>query len=274
MIIAVLCMALVAFLAAGLYNKLETTEYTVESSRLPQAFDGFVIVQLSDLHLHQFGDQQQTLILEVDRQAPDIIVLTGDMIDDDHGDLEPVRQLLLGLVEIAPVYAVDGNHEFDDMALRAQLHQMYRDYGVVFLDGEGIVLERDGETIGLCGARIKDWGSGRIGPENSLAPDGSCTYNILLHHYANHFDQVKDKGFDLVLAGHSHGGIVRLPLFGGVFGNNGGIIGNNGGFFPEYDSGRFDAEDTVMIVSRGLGDAEVPRFFNRRQLVRVVLRTA
>lgn len=269
-LVVMLAMGLVIliFVLLGLNSTLETTFYTVTSEKLPAAFDGYRIVQLTDFHCYRFKREGGELLDAIWAAAPDIVVLTGDILDKHTADLSPVEQLLAGLQGHVPVYAVAGNHEYETKKNNFEaLLALYEQYGVVYLEGSSAQLVRGGEAIALYGAKISVNEKGHFWVHPEFAPDGSEAYSILLNHFSNSFDTIAGNGFDLVLSGHAHGGIVRIPGVGGVFDNGLGL-------FPKYDSGVFTQKNCTMISCRGLGDTLVPRLYNRRELVCVTLSAA
>lgn len=254
-------MAILLFLAAGFYNELEVTNYTYASKQLPPEFDGFKIVLISDLHCSVFGENQEQLIQAVKDANPDMIALTGDILDSKHTQLVGIEPLLKGIQNVAPAYAVSGNHELAVPDLHNQLLNLYKTYGVTNLDDQSTIIERNGSIIQLHGLKWY-WDI-----TQTLPVSDTSVFSILLFHGTNGFDIVKNYHYNLVLTGHTHGGIIRLPFLGG-------IIGNAGEFFPKYDSGLFTENDSTMISSRGLGEAPpVPRFYNRPELICITLTT-
>lgn len=244
------------------------SHYTIKSSALPAEFNGFKIVQISDLHCARFGDRQEGLITRIKAEKPDIIVLTGDIMDDGIGDMESISMLLDGITPLAPVYSVSGNHD--------KWYSGFKDFQKLLEDKKVILLENRDEKIDRNGARINITGIGdpnvwddRKAEQylekylNELKPSGG--YNILLFHRANMFAGIKGKGYQLVLAGHMHGGQVQIPFVGGA-------KSPHGQWFPKYAQGKYEEEGTVMIVSRGLGNVVVvPRVLNPPELVVVTL---
>lgn len=247
--------------ALGFYSGLKVTQYTFTSSRLPDSFDGFRIAFLSDLHGNQFGSGQKKLLSSIHALQPDIIVFTGDMIDGRHTDLSPIRELLAGLYGTYPVYAVHGNHEYDNPSLLIQLLDLYQNYDVQILEDQQVTIERFGQTISLSGLSFRNAPTGQeLRPNSSLG-----SFHILLYHDASAFSWSSLLGYDLILSGHVHGGVIRLPLLGG-------LLSPDATFFPPYDRGRFDLYRSTMYASAGLGSAVIPRFYNRPELVLLTLK--
>ena len=253
----------------------DVTEYEIVSQRLPRSFDGFRIAQISDLHNEKFGAGNAKLIELLTLAQPDIIVLTGDLIDSRHTDVEIALEFARNAMQIAPVYYVTGNHEarvreYED--LKAGLVEA----GVTLLENEKTQITREGEYITLMGiddpSFREDYLFGDAGAVAGEAIGGlreeSDGYTVLLSHRPELFDLYAENGMDLVFSGHAHGGQFRLPIVGG-------LVAPNQGFFPEYDAGRFRRENTVMIVSRGLGNSIIPvRLNNRPEIVVAELNAA
>ncbi|WP_455718583.1 metallophosphoesterase [Anaerosporobacter sp.] len=257
-----LLLIILIILFIGFHNDLDVTHYVYSDIEIPDAFDGYKIVQISDYHCKLINGSNNKLISAIKSYNPDIIVITGDMIDSDHSDISAVESLLKGISDIAPIYAVSGNHEFDLGAQYDKLLNLYNKYGVIDLDDSKVVITKDNSHITLYGLSANKMDV--IYNPKALPETEVGTFSILLYHYTNHFDYFTDNRFNLILAGHTHGGIIRIPFVGG-------LIGNNSTFFPKYDSGRFVHDQTTMISSRGIGDASIPRFFNHSELVCITL---
>ena len=251
---------------------LGVNEYEIVSKRIPESFDGFRIAQISDLHNAEFGEGNSKLIELLSQSDPDIIVLTGDLIDSRQTDIDVALAFARKAMKIAPVYYVSGNHE-----ARAREYEDLKmgllEAGVVVLENQKVQITREGENITLMG--IDDPGFREdylFGDAAAVAghaienlQDGSDGYTILLSHRPELFDVYVDTGMDLVFSGHAHGGQFRLPFIGG-------LVAPNQGFFPEYDAGLFSEVNTTMIVSRGVGNSIIPiRFNNRPEIVVVEL---
>lgn len=259
LILSIVCI----YLITGFINTLTLTEYDFTSSKVPAGFDGFRIVQISDFHCKDFGYQEADLINMVKSAQPDIIVLTGDSIDDEH-TIDNYAYLLEGIHDIAPIYYITGNHEFDTAAPLETSLELHERYGVIDLNTTSVTLTRNNDSIvlsglGFCGSMFKI--------QRSLDYADTSLFNILLYHCTDQFDAIAPYNYDLVLSGHTHGGLVCLPFIGG-------IITNQKELFPKYDSGAFTLGQSTMISSRGLGDASVPRFHNPREVVCVTLHSA
>ena len=261
--VALPVLLLLVYLIIGFNQKLQVTHYTYADSNLPVEFDGYKIVVISDLHCTSFGKKNTTLVSQIQKLEPDIVVLTGDIIDTVHSDYSALDNLLAGICPTFPVYAITGNHEFLSWTVQYLVKEISDKYGVIDLDNNTTTLYRGEASISLTGvAGDKDIQKSADLPE----PTDESPFRILLYHYANRFDAVSEYGFNLVLSGHAHGGIIRLPFIGG-------ILGNDEVLFPKYTAGIYHKNGSTMIVSRGLGNSNsIPRFYNRPELVCVTLK--
>jgi len=249
-----------------------TSEFIITDTGLPEGFDGFRIAQVSDLHNAQFGKNNEKLLSMLRSAKPDMIVLTGDLIDSRDTDIPVARSFAQEAAKIAPCYYVTGNHESRIEAL-PQLLEGLTGAGVTVLRNEKTILERNGDRITLLGlddpAFRSDYMTGDSGPVLTSALEELVSqdmgYTILLSHRPEWFRLYCRYGLNLVFSGHAHGGQFRLPFIGGV-------IAPNQWFFPEYDAGLFREGKTSMVVSRGLGASIIPlRVNNRPELVVVEL---
>lgn len=246
-------------------NAIGITKLTTSFSNLPPSFHQYKIVHLTDLHNKTFGNKQKTLVKKVANEKPDMIVFTGDLIDQKKGGEGNSLVLMSELVKLAPVYFVTGNHDWvsgDFSKLEKELESI----GVHVLRNTIKTMDEGHETIQLVG--IDDPISGND-PEKAInqALEGNEgeEFTILLSHRPELFHLYTDYPFDLVFSGHAHGGQFRIPFIGG-------LVAPNQGFFPKYTSGKHTENNTTMIVSRGLGNSIIPlRIFNRPELMVVTL---
>ena len=262
----------VAWIAWG-NTALELNIFTVSSDDLPEAFNGFRIAQVSDLHNAEMGKDNKKLIAILEESNPDIIVLTGDILDSKHTDEEIALRFLDKATDIAPCYFITGNHEG---RITKSIYETFEkdmlELGVIVLHDNEVIIENEEETVSLVGiddpvfAESNGGGIGISMTSRSISALASGEgFSILLAHRPEFFKQYVYADFDLVLCGHAHGGQFRLPFVGG-------IIAPNQGFFPEYDSGLYTEGDTNMIVSRGIGNSIIPfRVNNRPEIVVVEL---
>lgn len=265
-------LVLTALLAAGFLLwgncSLQTTETALVSPALPPAFDGLRIVELADLHGRVFGRGSRRLLAAVRRAEPDLICIDGDLFDE-RTDLAMLPPLLRGLCAIAPVYYVTGNHEWRVPGLRGILAQM-RACGVTVLQDDWRVLRRGEDALVLAGTDDPCGPAERKTPAELIADiraeAGEAAFLLLLAHRNDQLPQWSALGVQAVLAGHCHGGVVRLPFVGGLFGTDRRL-------FPAWDAGLYRQGETALYVSRGLGYTNVHfRLFNRPEVAVIVLR--
>ena len=247
---------------------LQTTETALVSPALPPAFDGLRIVELADLHGRVFGRGSRRLLAAVRRAEPDLICIDGDLFDE-HTDLAMLPPLLRGLCAIAPVYYVTGNHEWRVPGLRGILAQM-RACGVTVLQDDWRVLRRGEDALIVAGTDDPCGPAERKTPAELIADiraeAGEAAFLLLLTHRNDQLPQWSALGVQAVLAGHCHGGVVRLPFVGGLFGTDRRL-------FPAWDAGLYRQGETALYVSRGLGYTNVHfRLFNRPEVAVIVLR--
>lgn len=270
---ALIILALIAVAAAFLIKDsredLEISRYEVNSKKLPESFDGFKIVQLSDLHGAEFGEDGMELVDKVGSLEPDMIALTGDFVTDE-GDLAAVEKLAARLVKLCPVYFVSGNHEFGS-GLAVKVRNILERAGVKYLSNEYLTISRGDDEILLGGVEDPLAYADMLSPDelaqkmNDAAPDA---FKILLGHRNYWMTEYPELPVDLIFCGHAHGGLVRIP---GV----GGLIGTDRRLFPDFDAGQFNNGRYTLIVSRGLGNSvPIPRIFNRPEIVCVELSSA
>lgn len=259
-IILIIIALSVFYIISGFYNPLKVTRYSYSSSKVPAAFDQYKIVQISDFHCKSFGHQEEKLIDAIVKEQPNLIVFTGDSIDDEH-PIDNYRYLISGIAGTAPIYYINGNHEFDVLAPYQEMLALHEEYGIINLNDSSAVITNGNDSILLSGL---DFRLTMKGLRNEITYANTNIFNILLYHGTDKFDGIAPYNYDLVLSGHTHGGIVCVPFIGG-------IISNEKEMFPKYDSGIFTVGGSTMISSRGLGDAAVPRFHNPREVVSITL---
>lgn len=269
LIILALIAAAAAFLIKDSRDDLEISRYEVKSQKLPESFDGFKIVQLSDLHGAEFGEDGMELVEKVKELEPDMIALTGDFVTDE-GDLAAVEKLAARLVKLCPVYFISGNHEFGS-GLAVKVRNILERAGVKYLSNEYLTISRGEDGILLGGVEDPLAYADMLSPDelaqkmNDAAPDA---FKILLGHRNYWMTEYPELPVDLIFCGHAHGGLIRIP---GV----GGLIGTDRRLFPDFDAGQFNNGRYTLIVSRGLGNSvSIPRIFNRPEIVCVELSSA
>lgn len=256
--------------AKGLDNRLEISHYRVKSDELPTEFDGFRIVHISDFHC----DKTAGLIDAIRNERPDIICATGDMAHDT-GSFEPFINLLQAIINIAPVYIVSGNHDvwrsdYKEMVKRC------RNLGAIYLEDERVFINKGEDKIAITGISDPFSSVGVTINENIDKSLEKLTnydgYEVVLFHRANFLDKFKNRGYNLVLSGHMHGGQFRIPKVGGVVSPKTNFNDKTKIFFPKYFGGEYGDKNTKMIVSRGVGNPTfLPRVFNRPEICSITL---
>lgn len=265
-VLVVLLILIVAFGTVTAVGYISSQRLSVESFSVEKGLpDEIKILHLSDLHYPKCGVKTSEIIAEVEKEKPDIIVLTGDMLDEsaDGGDIADFGTFLQNTAEIAPTYAVLGNHEVGKNL--SAFRKVCQQNNVVLLVDETKSVEVKGVRILMMG--LSD---GRALSEKNLpaifaAKDrGRPDISILLAHRPELIRNYSDGGFDLIFAGHAHGGQVRLF--------NVGLYAPDQGLLPTYTSGRYKLNGSIMFVSRGLGDGNSSfRIFNSYNLVSVTI---
>ena len=270
-VIVAILLALIVWIIWG-NTALELSTYTVTSDKLPEAFDGYRIAHISDLHNTEIGANNEKLISMLKNAEPDMIAITGDLIDSRNTNVETALQFAEKAIKIAPCYYVSGNHEAR-VSEYEELKSGLTELGVIVLEDERTEIEISGEKISLLGVDDPSlqtdylFGYSATVMQNKLqglVVDGNI-YTILLSHRPELYEVYTESKVDLVLSGHAHGGQFRLPFVGG-------LVAPNQGFFPKYDSGLYSEDNTNMIVSRGIGNSILPfRFNNRPEVILIEL---
>lgn len=277
---------------------LVTTRIEVASARVPAAFDGFRVAHVSDLHNAEFGPGNADLLGLLRAVRPDLVAVTGDLVDSRRTDFDVAASFMEAAAGIAPSAYVAGNHEARLMRRDPEGYAAYErrlvEAGTAVLHGGAYAVDRAGARIAVLGAddpgmhAVADGSAGDVPTEadtmreelaglmartrslGGAAAGEEAPFALLLSHRPELFDVYIEAGVDLALTGHAHGGQFRLPLVGGV-------VAPNQGFFPRYDAGLYTGTDGVrpaaMVVSRGLGNSLFPfRVNNRPEVVLVELR--
>ncbi|MBQ2618193.1 MAG: metallophosphoesterase [Oscillospiraceae bacterium] len=245
-------------------TELTASHYVFRSPKVQGALEGFRITQVSDLHNREFGKENCRLLALTEAQLPDLLVITGDLMDSYHTDLDKALDSARRLAKLAPCYYVTGNHEHRmSEARQADFYQGLEEAGVIPLRNEAVGLGL-GTGFRLVGV---DCNQGRTETLKRLMADRPPEeLNILLAHKPHYAKYYERAGVDLVLTGHAHGGQWRLPGIGGLYAPGQGVI-------PRYTAGMYRLGNTVMCVSRGLGNSSFPlRIENKPELVTVILR--
>lgn len=278
MIVTLIVMALV-FAAWVVWDnaRIVVTSIEVKSEHLPKAFEGYKIAQVSDLHNDEFGEDNEKLLAVIKDVEPDMIAITGDLLDSRRTSIEKAENFARQAVQIAPCYYVTGNHESRMDEEYSQLEKAMLQAGVIVLRNDKMTLEKAGEEIVVAGIDDPRFvlDSDRVGKmKRTVGPILSEIlddvpeeeFTLLLSHRPELFELYCEHDLDVVLTGHVHGGQFRIPGIGG-------IIGPGQGLLPDYDAGLYSKDNTNMILSRGLGQSIVPfRVNNPPELVVVTLR--
>lgn len=247
-------------------NYLTVTHYTYENAKLPKDLEGYRIVQISDLHNASFGRGNERLISKIAELQPDMIVITGDVVDSSHTNMEVALEFARQSAGLAPTYYITGNHEnwlkaSEKAYLLAELQRL----GVACLENELVEIKHENSAFTLIGLKDESLSGNTL--KELLEDAESGQVQILLAHEPQYLDNYTASGVDLVFSGHAHGGQFRLPFAGG-------LVAPGQGFFPQYTEGEHVKGSTTMIISRGLGNSVVPlRLFNLPEIVCVELST-
>lgn len=253
-------------------NDITTTKISYNNSKIPKEFNGYKLIHISDLHNKEFGKEQKNLLRKIEKNNPDIILVTGDIIDRRKYNLDVAMMFIDKAITIAPIYYVSGNHEAWSGEYEV-IKQRLISSGVQVLDDYKTNLIKDGATIELIGLSDPDFltnnyiegtDSTRLESQLSKLSD-KPGFKILLSHRPELFDIYAKANIDLIFSGHAHGGQFRIPGIGG-------LVAPDQGLFPKYTSGVHRQEQSSLIVSRGLGNSIVPvRIFNRPEIIVVTL---
>lgn len=267
-VVAVL-IALIVWIAWG-NTALELNSYTISSSKLPERFHGYRIAHVSDLHNAEMGKGNEKLLTMLRDTEPDMIAITGDIIDSRNTDIEVALQFVQEAVKIAPCYYVTGNHEARANEY-GELKTGMEAAGVIILEDAQTEISLEGETITLIGVNDPSYQTDYLFGNSETVMRSKLTelhtdddgFTILLSHRPELFKTYADRNIDLVLSGHAHGGQFRLPFLGG-------LVAPNQGLFPEYDAGLYTEGNTNMLVSRGIGNSILPFRINNRPEVIII----
>jgi predicted MPP superfamily phosphohydrolase len=266
-------LSMIALFLVWQNNDIVITRHNYINNKLSNNFEGFNILHISDLHNKNFYGR---LTNKIKGLSPDIIVITGDLIDRRKTNVDLAVKFVSEIIKIAPVYYVTGNHEQLSENYK-ELEKELKKIHVIIMDNFYTKINYKGSEIGLAG--VAD--PAIIQNEKTYLPENNKNYmkstlqnlnqnlitdfNILLSHRPEHFEIYKEFNIDMVFSGHAHGGQIRIPFFKG-------ILSPNQGFFPKYSEGIHREGITSMFVSRGLGNSLFPfRIFNRPELIVVIL---
>ncbi len=271
--VAAVLVALVIWIVWG-NTALELNTYTVSSSKLPQHFDGYRIAHISDLHNAELGEGNEKLLAMLREAEPDMIAITGDLIDSRNTDIEIALQFIREAVKIAPCYYVTGNHEAR-IDRYGELKAGMEAAGVTVLEDARAEISIEGQKITLIGVNDPSYQTDYLFGDAETVMNAKLKelhteddgFTVLLSHRPELFGTYAEHDVDLVLSGHAHGGQFRLPFVGG-------LVAPNQGLFPQYDAGLYTEDNTHMLVSRGIGNSIFPfRFNNRPEVILIELQT-
>lgn len=262
--VGILLLILGILALVALYRGLVDRRYVVTSEKLHNA-EPIRIALLTDLHNYTYEKDQQPLIQRVARMAPDLICLVGD-IPDDINPIRGTELLLAGIQDIAPCLYVTGNHEY--WGNYEAMFETFARHDIPILRNETIEMDIKGQRLTIYGLDdpyySRAWEYDQFLTGWTPPDDGS--YTILLSHRPDPIETFATYGFDLVLSGHTHGGQVIIPFFVN------GLYAPDQGWYPQYAGGRYQVDDTTLIISRGLSYyPDLPRVFNPPEIVQVVL---
>lgn len=258
-------------------KRLTIKNYQIASEKIPEAFCGTKLAVMTDLHNNSFGKGNEKLLTALEKENPDAILIAGDMLTAKEGrDFQVPLKLLKALSRKYLVYYALGNHEYR-LKLSPEIYgTMYRDYmgeiekmDIRVLHNEKAIWKKGNGRINIYGLEISKNFYYRFHPdvmeeeylEDLLGKKKQEQFSILLAHNPSYFPVYSKWGADLVLSGHNHGGVIRIPGIGGM-------LSPNYRFFPKYDAGRFEERNSTMILSAGLGSHTIPfRVFNPPELI-------
>lgn len=272
-LIAVVFLLLIGWILWG-NTALMINEFTIKNNKIPSAFSGFRIAQISDLHNAEFGKENENLLSMLKECEPDMILITGDLIDSRRTDIETGISFSKKAAMIAPVYYVTGNHEARIEEYEELMTGLDK-AGIHILENEAVIVENSEDRITVAGINDPSFVTDYLfGDSETVAKDiltelisDEDIYTVLLSHRPELFETYVECNADLVFSGHAHGGQFRIPFIGG-------IVAPNQGLFPKYDAGVYTKNGTDMIVSRGIGNSILPfRINNRPEIVLVELQS-
>lgn len=270
-LISILLLFLVCLYLYYENNYLQVSNYTIESDKIPKDFNKFKIVHISDFHNTKSKKLKDNLIKEIKNNKPNIIALTGDLIDANKTDIDIVISFIKKINNIAPIYYVTGNHEasindYDELKEKLENNK------VIVIDDNVEKLKVNDKEINIIGINDPQMSHNDYSQDSVIVKDklnliqyNKNNFSILLSHRPELIKTYAEYSFDLVLSGHAHGGQIRIPFIGG-------LVAPNQGLFPRYTSGIYEMVNTKMIVSRGIGNSILPfRINNRPELVVIEL---
>lgn len=275
--IIIVSIILIMMLLFGFYlyfqnTVLEVTKHEILDSKIPENFNNYKIIQISDFHNTSSKKLSNMVVSEIKKQAPDMIVITGDFIDSRNTNLNVSINFLKEIKDIASIYYIAGNHESRTSEYKKLKSEMLS-LGINILENKVIEIQKDNDILNLIGINDPSFTNNALVEDSEIIKTeindliyNKDNYTILLSHRPESFKIYVDENIDLIFSGHAHGGQIRIPIIGG-------IVAPNQGLFPKYTTGKYVKEDTTMIVSRGIGNSLFPfRINNRPELIVVNLK--
>ncbi|MBF0715493.1 metallophosphoesterase [Gemelliphila palaticanis] len=252
----------------GLYlhqNKfVSKREFNIIDKKIPSNFNGYKIIQLSDIHSDKIGISDILFLEKIKTEKPDIIIITGDLFDSYNNEPEIAYNLLSQFSSIAPCYFISGNHELRLQKDYNDLKIFMKRLGIINLNNIRQEINIKDHSISISGIedfnyfKNEDKYNYYANYRNKLKSNiVENSYNILLAHRPEKFDMYSDLGYNLIFSGHAHGGQWNIPFLGRIY-------APSQGFFPKYTNGIYENNNSKMIVSQGLGNSSFPTRLNNR----------
>lgn len=262
--IMTICLCLLFILIGVIGNPfvfLSTYELSFEN--LPESFNGLKIVQISDTHIQEVGSLERQVLKQIKKIKPDLILITGDLVDNANFLEREVLHFLSEVGSEAPTFYSFGNHEY---VITAEFEAKVREIGVTILRNDKVCLSKGEQVIELLGIDDPNLLKNETIENILQSKFNPNVFTILMSHRPEYFDLYDRYDVELVFSGHAHGGQFRFPFLGGG-------IAPNQGLFPTYTEGVHQSESTHLVISRGIGNSIIPiRFYNRPELILTILR--
>ncbi len=247
-------------------NTLRVTHYNIESSKIKK-FNNYKIIQISDFHNIKSVKLKSNIINNIIKEKPDIIVITGDILNSRNVNVNITLEFIKRLLEITKVYYVTGNHERRIRTYK-RIEESLIEMGVNVLKNKKEILKKDNEIIELIGIDDSTFFKTKKEFYSTLDNliENNDNYKVLLSHKPDYFKEYVKNNVDLTLCGHTHNGQIALPFIGGIYAPGQGL-------FPKYLYGLYKEGNSNMIVSAGIGTSSVKiRTFNKPELVVIHLK--
>lgn len=252
-------------------NFLLVTNYKIVDNNIPQEFNNYKIIQISDYHNNKNKLLNNKLIKTIKKESPNFIVITGDLIDASKTDINQAINLIKN-INYEKVFYVTGNHEASTESYK-KLKELLEENKVTILDNRIEIIKENSKEINLIGIDDPSFYNRELTNDSDITKKeiesvsyNKDNYSILLSHRPEQLERYAESKINLVLTGHAHGGQIRLPFIGG-------LVAPNQGLFPKYTNGIHKKDKTTMIISRGIGNSILPlRINNRPELVVITLK--